>query len=160
MKQLLLSSTFTLLLATCLLAQSRTVSGRITDAAGAPLPGATVLVKDAGIGTTGDANGSYSLAVPAAYTLLVFSFLGFAPQEVEIGDRTLIDVQLEEASNELDEVVVIGFGSQSKRRVTSSVASVGEEAFENVPASDFQNALSGRLPGVVFTNSSGSTNSA
>ncbi|MCF8245252.1 MAG: carboxypeptidase-like regulatory domain-containing protein [Saprospiraceae bacterium] len=159
MKRILLCTIFLVLLGSSLFSQAKTISGKITTTAGEPLPGTAVLVKGTQIGTTSDENGGYKINVPDTYNRLVFQFLGYADQEVEINGRSVIDLSLDESTNALDEVVVIGFGSQSKRRLTSSVSSTGEESFKNIPASDVQNALSGRLPGVVFTNSSGSTNS-
>ncbi len=159
MKQLFFATTLTFMLVNSLLGQNRTITGKITNPAGEPLPGATVLVKDTQIGTTSDENGTYHLSVPETYNVLVFSFLGFLAREVEINGSNKIDALLEESASELNQVIVIGFGTQSKRRVTSAIASVGEEAFKNVPVTDFQNALAGRMSGVVMSGSSGVSNS-
>ena len=141
-----------------LLAQ-RTVTGKITDLSGTPLPGATIMVKNTPLGTVADESGVYQLQLENGHDLLVFSFIGFVEKELTVNGQTTLDVQLEESASELDQVLVIGFGTQSKRRVTSSIASVGEEVFRNVPVTDFQNALAGRMSGVVMSGSSGVSNS-
>jgi len=159
MKHLFFVFLLTMLAAGALSGQTRTLSGRVTDSAGDPLPGVTVHLKNTQAGATTDAAGAWSLTGPVASDTLVFFFLGFETLEASIAGRAVVDVQLSETANRLDQVVVVGFGTQSKRRLTSAVVSAGEEVFKNSPATDVQNALQGRLPGVVFTNSSGSANS-
>lgn len=147
-----------LLIANFLTAQTRLITGTVTDPAGQALPGATIRVKDAALGASTAADGSYRLDVPLEFNTLVFSYLGYQTLEVAIAGRQTIDVRLEEAAGTLDEVVVTGFGTQSKRLITSAISSVGPEVFQNIPATDFQNMLQGRMPGVVLTNSSGYAN--
>ena len=159
MKHLTFAFLFSLLTASTISGQTRTLSGRVTDPSGEPLPGATVRLKNTPTGAATDAGGAWSLQAPDGFNTLVFSLLGFETREIGIEGRSTIDVQLTEAAGQLDQVLVVGFGTQSKRRVTSAIASVGEEVFKNIPATDVQNALQGRLPGVVFTNTSGSANS-
>ncbi len=158
MKNLSLTTFICLMLIFDLNAQNRTVTGTVEDAQGVPLPGASVLVKDTPLGTITDANGAFNLEIPLERNILIFNFLGFIEQEVEINNQTKLTVILKASTSDLDEILVVGFGTQSKRRVTSSIASVGEEVFENIPVPDFQNALQGRLPGVVITSGSGISN--
>ena len=140
-------------------AQTRTVSGMVKTKDGQALAGVTVAAKGHSMGTNTNAEGHYELEIPQTVATLVFSYLGYETQEISIRNRQQIDVLLAETPGYLKEVVVTGFGSQSKRRLTSSIVSAGEEVFKNVPVTDFQNALQGRLPGVDLTNTSGMLNS-
>jgi len=133
----------------------RTVSGVVTDESGEGLIGASVLVKGTGTGTVTDIDGSYSLEVPAGSETLVFSYTGYQTQEVPMGVSNVIDIILETSSELLDEVVVTGYGEQSRRRVTTNIASVDSRALENVSVQSFEGALQGRLPGVNITGNSG-----
>jgi TonB-dependent starch-binding outer membrane protein SusC len=141
-----------------LAAQSQKITGKVTAATGEPLPGTTILVKDTQTGTVADSDGTYTLAVPSRAKTLVFKFLGYETLEVTIIGEDVIDVAMTESTNQLDEVVVIGFGNLRKRQVTSAISSVREEVFSNVSVSNFQRALQGHMPGVVVTNASGGLN--
>src|SRR5690606_2197271 len=105
-----------------------TVTGTVIDHAGEPLPGVTVSVAGTTIGTATDLSGNYSLTVPEGATL-VFSFIGFESRSIPIGDRSVIDVVLVEDVQSLEEVVVVGYGTQRKSDVTGSVVSVNSEDF-------------------------------
>jgi len=135
------------------LAQGREITGKVTSAnSGEALPGVTVLVKGAsGIGTATDTDGNYSLEVPEQYDVLVFSYVGFKKQEVSIDGRTTINVSLEEDIQQLEEAVVVGYGSQIKEDLTGSVSDVSGSDIENVPVNSFENAIQGRSAG-VFVN--------
>src|SRR5690606_24486145 len=109
-----------------------TVSGTVTDQNGDPLPGVTVSVPGTTIGTATDLDGGYSLSVPEGSTL-VFSFIGFETQQVAIGDRSVIDVVMSEDMASLDEVVVVGYGTQQKSDLTGAVGSVKSEALMERP---------------------------
>jgi hypothetical protein len=113
-------------------AMAQTVSGRITSAAdGSPPPGVSVLVKGTSSGTTTDADGRYSLSVPDLQsTVLTMSFIGFKVQEIPVNNRTTIDVAMEEDVTSLNEVVVIGYGTQKRSDLTGAVGSVNEERVE------------------------------
>ena len=137
------------------LAAQRTVTGTVTDAQGDPLIGATVLVKGTTSGTVTGIDGGFSISAPADGGVLVFSYTGFASQEVPIGTQSTINVSLEESASQLNEVVVIGYGEQSRARVTSNISSVGTEAFDAVPATTVEGALSGRMAGVHINGNSG-----
>jgi TonB-linked SusC/RagA family outer membrane protein len=141
-----------------LLAQ-RTITGQVLDTEGQALIGATVLVKGTSIGTVTDIDGQYTINVPSGSNTLVFSYTGYAAEEVEIGVSDVINVTLEQTTAELMEVVVTGYGEQSRRRLTSSISSVESKAFENVSVQSFERALQGRLPGVNITGNSGTLGS-
>ncbi len=107
--------------------QGFTITGIVTDSEGNPLPGASVVIKDAARGTVTDLNGAYSLQVPAGNTVLVFSFVGYTTQEFIAGDQRVINVTLSEDARELEEVIVIGYGTAKRQEYTGSVGSVKVE---------------------------------
>lgn len=132
------------------------VQGQVVDAeANTPLPGVNVFVKGTTIGTTTDINGFYTLEVPSPQDTLVFSFVGYQRAEIPINGRTRIDVQLIPAVEQLEEIVVIGYGTQQRVRVTGSIASLPMEEVEELPALSFENMILGRLPGVQIQETSG-----
>ena len=131
----------------------RTVQGRVTDKkTGEGIPGATVVLKGTTKGTTSDLNGNYSISVATAADVLVFSSVGFTSQEIAVGDKNLVNVTLEGADKALDEVVVVGYGAQSRRNVTGAVAKVDMKQTENLPNTNVTQALRGRVAGVQFTD--------
>lgn len=148
---------FALFLPVTLQAQDRTVSGTVTSAEdGSPLPGVNVLLQGTSLGSITDVNGRYSFAVPREGGVLVFSFVGFITQEVEIGTRNSIDVQLTVDATQLKEVVVTGYGDpQDKRKFTGSVSQLDAKLIENVPVSTFDQMLQGRAAGVMVSANSG-----
>jgi TonB-linked SusC/RagA family outer membrane protein len=132
------------------------VSGRVTDAKGEPLPGVTVLVKGTTNGTSTGADGSFSLSVPENSTL-VFSSVGFKNQELAVtGATSTIAVRLSDDQQALNEVVVVGYGTQSRQDLSTSVASVSGAALARQPVAGFDQALQGQAPGVQVTTPSGS----
>ncbi len=138
-----------------LLAQSRTVSGKVTQADdNSPLPGVNVVVKGTTTGAISDADGNYALAADPGVTL-VFSFIGFTPREVVVGDQTTLNVQLEQLVTELNQVVVTGYNTQQRRDVTGSIASVTADKFKEIPVVGIDQALQGQAAGVQVTQSSG-----
>lgn len=136
-------------------AQSRTVSGTVTDTDGALMPGVSILEKGTSNGTTTDANGKYSLSV-GSNAVLAFTFIGMAPQEVVVGDQSTIDIVLEGDISLLDEVVVIGYGTMKKSDLTGSVVSVSGTDLRKVPVSSVAESLTGRLAGVQVSSTEGS----
>lgn len=126
------------------------VSGKVTDAGGVSLPGVNVLVKGTTLGTSTDADGGYTLEVASGDATLVFSFIGYATQEVQINNRTAIDVVLVEDLTTLTEVVVIGYGTQEKKEVTNAVAQVSGVTVLESKSATVSNALSGRVPGLII----------
>ncbi len=138
-----------------LLAQGRTVSGKVTQADDkSPLPGVNVVVKGTATGAISDANGSYAIAVPDQ-AVLVFSFIGYAPQEVTVGAREVINVELAALVTELNQVVVTGYNTQQKRDIIGSIASVTPDKFKDIPVVGIDQALQGQAAGVQVTQSSG-----
>ncbi|WAC13097.1 SusC/RagA family TonB-linked outer membrane protein [Dyadobacter pollutisoli] len=132
------------------------VSGKVTGPDGEALPGANVLVKSTTRGTSADQNGNYKLTVQDANAVLVFSLVGYAPKEVVVGTQQIINVTLAVDNKTLEEVVVVGYGTQRKRDVTGSVVSVSESTLKEVPAPNLLNQLKGRAAGVSIV-SNGST---
>jgi TonB-linked SusC/RagA family outer membrane protein len=136
-----------------LLAQDITVSGTVTGG-DAALAGVTVQVKGTVFATQTEADGKYTIKVPANGTL-VFSSVGFATYEVPVNNRTVIDVQLQAINQQMNEVVVVGYGTQRKVTVTGAVAQVRGAELDKVPAFNMSNTLVGRLPGITAVNGSG-----
>lgn len=136
-------------------AQSRTVKGKVTDSKSNPVPNASVVVKGTTTGTTSDANGDFSINVPASAKSLVISSLNFASQEVSIGTKTNITVSLLSAEQDLQEVVVVGYGSKKKSDLTGSVATLKAAEIENLPFSSVDKALQGKVAGLQSVAASG-----
>ncbi len=138
-------------------AQQRTVSGTVTSREdGSPLPGVNVLLQGTSLGSITDVNGRYTIGVPQEGGVLVFSFVGFVTQALEIGPGNVLDVQLDVDATQLKEVVVTGYGDpQEKRKYTGSVAQVGSKLIENVPVATVDQMLQGRAAGVMVTANSG-----
>lgn len=140
-----------LLTAAAAFAQLRTVSGRITDGGtGGPIPGVTVNVKGSNATVVTDAKGNYSIGVPSGAAVLVFSYVGYGTQEIPVGTSTTVSPSLSAAQRSMDEVVVIGYGRQSRRNVTGSIAKVNLAQTENLPNTSFAENLRGRVAGVQF----------
>ena len=131
----------------------KTVSGVVSDANG-PIPGANVLIKGTNTGVMTNFDGGYSIKDVTSNSTLVFSFVGFESKEVAVKEQSKINVVLEENSNALKEVVVIGYGTQRKEAVTGSVASIGGKDLNEVAAANVTQALQGRLAGVELTQTS------
>ncbi|WP_224997903.1 TonB-dependent receptor [Cesiribacter sp. SM1] len=132
------------------------ISGRVTDAlTGESLPGAAIIVKGTSIGTVTDVNGNYRLEVSGTDAVLVFSFIGYLQEELQVGSRASINIALSPDLEQLDEVVVIGYGSVKKSDLTGSVASVKAEDLKAVPVTSFDQALQGRAAGVQVIQSTG-----
>ncbi len=130
------------------------VSGTVTDATGQPLPGVNVLVQGTATGTVADFDGNYSIKA-AQGAVLEFSYLGFIAQNVTVGTSATIDVVLQEDVSLLDEVVVIGYGTSTKKDLVSSVSTVKSDVLENQPVARLDQALQGRASGVEVTSNSG-----
>ncbi|ALI98794.1 SusC/RagA family TonB-linked outer membrane protein [Rufibacter tibetensis] len=134
-----------------------TITGRVTSARGGePLPGVSVVVKGTTAGSTTDVDGRYQLQAPANAGTLVVSYIGFVNQELPINGRTTIDVTLQEDQQALEEVVVVGYGTQQKSLVTGAISSVKAEEIATVSSSRVEQALQGRTAGVTVLPASGS----
>ena len=125
-----------------------TISGTVTDVNGDPLTGATVRLANTNIGTATDIEGAYVITVPDDAATLVFSFIGFVTQEVAIDGRTEIDVVMEEDVARLEEVIVTGYGTQLRKDVTGSIASVSAADIASRPVASVEKALQGLIPGL------------
>lgn len=137
-----------------------TVSGRVTDEAGAGLPGVSVLLKGTQRGTATTASGTFSIAVPdGGRAVLVFSYVGYLTQEIEVGNRNQVDVSLQPSDNALKEIVVVGYGTQRKAEVTGSIASLNTQSIKDLPVANIGEAIAGRMPGVLVQQASGAPGS-
>lgn len=137
---------------------SAQVTGKVSDAAGQPLPGVSIFLKGSGTGAVTDLNGDYRLA--ASEGTLVFNYTGFASQEIEIKGQTTINVTLVEASQSLNDVVVVGYGVQKKSVVTGAISSIQSNDLKNAPITRLEDALKGRSSGVVVASASGQPGAA
>jgi len=136
--------------------QTRQISGRVTDAKdNSPLPGVTVQVKGTATGTQTKPDGTYSLNVPEGATALNFSFVGYVPQEQAIGSANEVNVALAPDVKSLQDVVVIGYGTQRRSDVTGAVASIKSAQLQERVVPSVNQALAGRIPGVNVTENSG-----
>jgi TonB-linked SusC/RagA family outer membrane protein len=133
--------------------QQKVVTGTVVDASNNPMAGVNVLEKNTINGVQTGADGRYSISVPAG-AVLSFSFIGYEPQDVTVDNQSVIDVTLAESVTGLEEVVVIGYGTQRKEAVTGSVASIGGDAIRDIPASNLTQSIQGRLPGVELSQTS------
>lgn len=129
------------------------VTGTVSDDMG-PLVGATVVVKDAKVptGTVTDNDGKFSISVPSKKSILVFSYVGYSDQAVIVGNQTSISVKLVEDATQLDETIVIGYGTQQKSHLTGSISKLDGETLINAPVSDVTTALQGMMTGLNITN--------
>lgn len=132
----------------------QTISGKVTSQDdGSPLPGVNILEKGTGNGTVTDVDGNYSLTVQEGATTLVFSFIGFATMEVAIEGRSKIDIKLASDVKALNEVVVVGYGTQQKKDLTGSVAIVDIQQMTKQPTGQVENMLQGQAAGVTVLGS-------
>ncbi len=154
-KRILLLTIMTLLNCALLLAQTKTVRGKITDTDGEAVIGASISVKGTYVGTATDPDGNYSLNLPDGAQTLVVSFVGMKTQEVPI-TGSVIDVVMEDESTEFDEVVVIGYGTARKSDLTGSVSSVSEKTLKSIPVNSAAEAITGKMAGVQVTTTEGS----
>lgn len=138
-----------------------TIKGKVTDAeTGDGLPGVSVTAKGSTKGAITDGNGDYTIAVPDSKAVLVFSYVGYTPQEVNVGGQTQINVQLKSDSKTLSEVVVVGYGTAKKTDITGAVKSVRSEEFNKGIINSPEQLLQGKVAGVNVTSASGEPGSA
>lgn len=141
-------------------AQQQEITGRVMDSEGNALEGVTVAVKGTAIASYTDAGGNYRVSVPENGHTLVFTFLGFNAAEQVIGGRTRIDVQLQASMSDLEEVVVVGYGTQKKGSVIGSVSQVSAEQVADRSVPQLSQALTGQMPGVTIIQRTGRPGSA
>ncbi|MBB6611440.1 SusC/RagA family TonB-linked outer membrane protein [Pontibacter sp. Tf4] len=160
-KSLLLSFIFVFALVVQVLAQNRTVTGKVTDQeSGLGLPGVTVLVKGTSTGMATGVDGSYSISVPSNDAVLVFRYVGYDNKEVTVGNQTTINVQLGISSETLSEVVVVGYSTSTKESFTGTAKVVSGEKLESKNVANVSQALAGEVSGVRVINTSGQPGSA
>lgn len=128
------------------------VKGSVKDAKGETLVGVSITVEGTTRGTTTDANGQYSLSVPDKNSVLVFSFLGYEPQKVSLNGRSTLDVVLNESESTLNEVVVVGYGTQSKKNLTSAISNIKPEDLNRGAIVDVGQLLQGKVPGLNISS--------
>ncbi len=141
-------------------AQEKTVTGTVTDQEGEPLIGVNVVVKESRkvgtiVGTITDYNGEYELIMPEGTDTLAFSFIGYISEEVAVGNRTIVDLVMQESAAQLEEIVVIGYGVQQKRVATGSISKLTTKNLEGFQVQDVQSALEGQVSGLIVNESSG-----
>ncbi len=136
--------------------KSFTVTGKVTDADGNSLPGVSVLLKGTTTGTATDTDGKYSLVVPSGEGVLMFSYIGYTPEEVAIGNRSEINMTLLPDIKSLSEVVVVGYGTQKKVELTGAISSVKGKEINSLPVRSVAEALQGRAAGVEVSKGDGS----
>jgi len=136
------------------------LSGRVTDKNGEPLIGVSVKVKGTSVGTITDLEGKFSLNNISPSTVLVFSYIGMNSLELKVEGKTSLNVKLEDNSVNMNEVVVVGYGTQKKSDITGSVTSVSKERFSQIPVTNAMTAIEGAVAGVTITNTSSVPGSA
>lgn len=131
------------------------VRGRVLDEKGLPLIGVSVKVKGSTLAVSTNSNGEFVIKLPKGDETLVFSYIGYLNKEVEVNNNTLINVTLFEANKGLEEVVVVGYGTQKRRNVIGAVAQISSADLKQMPTMNITNMLSGRLPGITTLQQSG-----
>jgi TonB-dependent SusC/RagA subfamily outer membrane receptor len=132
-----------------------TITGKVTDLqTNEVLPGVNITIKGTNMGTVTGGDGTYSINVADENAIIVFSYIGYIPQEVALNGRTSIDVQLTPSIQNLNQVVVIGYGTQLRKDITGSIASIKEEELKQVPVTSFAQSLQARVAGVQVSQSS------
>ncbi|UEG51906.1 TonB-dependent receptor [Mucilaginibacter daejeonensis] len=135
------------------------VRGKVLDSKGQPLPGVTIKIKGASGGTQTDNNGNYRITANSK-DILVFSYIGYVDQEITVGDQTLINVVLQESVKSLDNVVVIGYGTQKRGDINGAVSSVSAKDIQDVPQTSIDQMLQGKAAGLTITQNSGAPGSS
>jgi TonB-dependent SusC/RagA subfamily outer membrane receptor len=146
---------FVVLHCSIVFAQNRSISGTVTDNTGSPMPGVTVVVKGTTSGTVTDTNGKFGLNAPEANQILLFSFVGFESQEIDISGKSSIDIQMKASTIGLEEVVAVGYGTQKKVNLSGSVESLKGENLAKRNTVMTSQALQGMAAGVTVTSTSG-----
>lgn len=139
-----------------LYAQNRTIKGVVKDNLGLPIPGASIKLKTAGTTAISDGEGKYTIAVPAGPATLIFSFIGFTAQEITVAAGVSVqNVSLKEDNTNLNEVVVVGYGTQKKSTLTGAISTISSKEILQSPTSNVTNSLIGRTPGLGAVQRSG-----
>lgn len=149
-----------LCLTTQLLAQNRTISGRITNEQGEGIANASITVKGTTNGTVTNATGNFSLSIPSSARTLVVSSVGFQPREISIGSQNTYELTLSGEAQDMNEVVVVAYGTQKRESITGSVATVGAKQLETRLTTNITQALAGAAPGIAATSGNGQPGSS
>ena len=147
----LLAIAIMLFTSTALIAQERSVSGTVSDETGTAMPGVSIAVKGTSSGTVTGTDGRYTISVQDGQSILVFSFVGYANSEITVGDQTTINVQMNPDIVSLSEIVVTGYASQEKKDLTGSVGVVKTTDLVQIPSSNINSQLQGRVAGVTIS---------
>ncbi len=136
--------------------QERVITGKVTaQDDGTPIPGVNVLMKGTTLGTSTDSDGNYSIFVSGDNVVLVFSFIGYQTSEISVGTRSVVDVQFTSDITQLNEVIVVGYGTQIKQDLTGNIAQVKGETIRNLPVQTFEQSIQGRAAGVFVETGNG-----
>ncbi|WP_194777597.1 SusC/RagA family TonB-linked outer membrane protein [Pararhodonellum marinum] len=156
MRKVLLLGIMLLFVGVSAFAQGRVITGKVISSEDdMPVPGVTVLVRGTTVGTATDMDGNYSINVPEGSNVLSFTFVGLRSQEVNIGNRSTVNVTMDSDVQSLSEFVITSYGDQSKREITGAISSVKGEIFQDLPMQTFDRAMQGRIAGVQVTSTSG-----
>jgi TonB-linked SusC/RagA family outer membrane protein len=142
------------LLFTSMIYSQTKITGKVTDENGVPLPGVNIIVKGSQKGTVSDFDGNYSIET-SSLGILEYSYIGYVTQDISIGEKTIINVTMEPSMESIDEVVVIGYGSQKRADVTGAVASINNEVLESRPITNIEEALQGQATGLSISSTGG-----
>lgn len=138
------------------MAQDRRVTGKVTSSSdGSPLPGVSITLKGSTRGTQTDAIGQYSILVPSSESVLTFSFVGFKTESVVVGVKNKLNISLEDDSQSLNEVVVVGYGTVQKSSLTGNIAKVSSKDIQNVPVNSIEQSIQGKAAGVFIEAGNG-----
>ena len=140
--------------------EDKTITGTVTDENGSELPGVNVMAKGTNLGTITDINGNYALEVPDNVTVLVFSYVGYLSEEVDISGRTVINLQMAPDIETLAEIVVVGYGTQERKDLTGSVATISSEDIDDIPVASIDQKLAGQVAGVQVSTVTGTPGGA
>ena len=141
-----------------ILAQTITVTGTVTDQDGLPIPQVSVVIEGTTTGVLADIEGKYRINVPSSEVILEFRYLGLVTQKIKVGSRTVIDVVLQPDVANLEEVVVVGYGSQERKEITSAVTSIKPEDFNQGNIPNPTQLLQGKVAGLQVTKAGGDPN--
>jgi len=133
----------------------RTITGIVTDETNDPLPGVSIVIKGTQNGVITDGNGSFSIVSAADNPVLTFSFVGYLSQDIAVGNESILNIRLQSDEKALDEVVVVGYGTEKKVNVVGSIATVSSKDLTLSPVPNISNAMAGRMPGVMVQQRSG-----
>jgi TonB-linked SusC/RagA family outer membrane protein len=159
MKKILMLFALFIIAGTLAMAQTVQISGTVTSSDdGSPLPGVTIFVKGTTLGTLTAPDGKYVLSVPVKNNILVFSYIGFKTQDIDITGKTTVNAVLAQDLFKVDEVVVVAYGTQQKRDITGSISTVKGDAIKDAPVQSFDQALQGKAAGVAITMPNGVLN--